>query len=65
MTRIEVLHDCGCIGPRTNLRAKVTCPVHGRCEAVGVRMLRDALSRSAPAPWTKEAPRPSDPKEPR
>lgn len=44
-----------CVAPRTRLAASATCPLHGRCEVVGVRLLRDAL-----APWLDDGPRPSD-----
>lgn len=62
---IEVLHDCGCVGPRSNIGAMATCPLHGRCEAVGVKLLRTALSLKAPAPWLDDGPRPSDQEDPR
>jgi hypothetical protein len=59
-----VLHDCGCVAPRSSLATRATCHLHGRTEAVGVRLLRDALRRSEPAPWLENGPRPSDPKPP-
>jgi hypothetical protein len=62
----KVLHDCGCLAHRSvaGLGQKATCPTHGRCEVVGVRMLRDALARGLPAPWLEDGPRPSDTKPP-
>jgi hypothetical protein len=49
----KVLHDCGCLAHRSvaGLGQKATCPTHGRCEVVGVKLLRTALSLKAPAPW--------------
>ncbi len=59
---VDVLHDCGCVLPRGLLRVGGTaqCPTHGRCEALGVTLLEDALSRGLPAAWLDDGPRPSD-----
>jgi hypothetical protein len=61
--KIEVLHECGCIGPRstTALANAARCIAHAQLShVVGVQLLRQALGHSKSSWELAEGPRPSD-----
>lgn len=63
MTKIEVLHSCGCVGPRSalHLANAARCIAHAQLShVVGIQLLRQALGHSKSAWELDEGPRPSD-----